>query len=243
MRRLSPRHRYEGFKNQQLVPETEVERSLYVILHGGEALSKVCPLKPWDETSLLEPSIEYPHYVFNQESVRAVLEAFLLSTDDDYRISQALEMPLDEIDVYRHLYFDTTVFRTQLERIVFMQEFPEEHPHKKLYNIALRHGFDALRWHFCQARGEMTPELVIKTVMTDAYFRSLEHRGLISTSKLAREAAKYAKISIDCARTLIAKSETVDETTENLRLKFEQVRKNRTIEDLTREVGIEKVVH
>lgn len=243
MRRLSPRHRYEGFYNKTLVPETSTERSLYVLLHGPEALGDVCPLRPWGEHTLLEPSIEYPYWVFQDQTLRVLIEAFLLSTDDDGKIAQALDMPPDEVEVYREVFFDTKVFRTQLERIAFMQEFPEHHPYKKLYSIALRHGFEALRWHYCQNRGEISPEFVVKSVMTDAYFRSLEHRGLISTSKIAREAAKYAKISIDCARTLIAKSETVDETTESLRLKFEEVRKNRTIEDLKLETGVEKVVH
>jgi len=243
MQQLNPRHRYEGFLHKRIIPETALERSLYVLLHGASALGAVCPLRPWSVNTLIEPSIAYPHWVFQQQTLRVLIEAFLLSTEDDAKISHALDMPPDEVEVYRSVFFDTKVFRTQLERIVFMQEFPENHPYKKLYSIAMRQGFEALRWNYCQNRGEVTPELVIKTVMTDAYFRSLEHRGYISTSKTAREAAKYARISVDCARALISKSETVDETTESLRLKFEEVRRNRTIEDLKLEAGIDKVVH
>ncbi len=243
LRRPNPRHRIEGFQKKLIVPETECERSLYVILHKPEGLNEVCPLRPWSENTLLEPSVEYPWQIYNNDTVRSVLEAFLLASEQDFPVSDALGMPIDEVNIYRMLFFDTKVFRTQLERIVFMQEIPDDHPYRKLYEIAMRQGVAALRWHFCQDKGEVQPENVLKTIMTDAYFRSLEHRGQIPTTKLAREAAKYAKLSMECARALIQKSETVDETTESLKLKFEEVRRNRTIDDLHREVGAERVVH
>lgn len=181
--------------------------------------------------------------VYTAQSVRVVLEAFLLASNDNFAVATALEMAHDEVDNYRTLFFDTRVFRTQLERIVFMSGIPDDHPHKKLYDIALRQGLGALQWHYCQKKGEVEAEDVLKTIMTDSYFRALEHRGLSATSKQAREAAKYAKISLECARTLFAKSEALDANTEQLRLKFEEVRKNRTINDLHNEVGTERIIH
>jgi hypothetical protein len=124
-----------------------------------------------------------------------------------------------------------------------LQSIAEDDPHKALYRVAFHQGLGALRWQFCRNKGEVPAEDVIRTIMTDAYFRSMEHRGQIITSKLAREAAKYAKISLECARAILQKSDTADESTEDLRIKFEAARQNRTIDDLKREAGPDKVVH
>ena len=243
MRAHSPRHRYEALKAKSALPQTDYERSLYVLLHGGAALSEVCPNRPWTDGCVIDPCVEYPYWIFQAEGVRPILEAFLLASADDYAVSDALGMPQSEVEIYRHLFFDTRVFRTQLERMMFMQQIPENHPHKQFYSIALRQGLSALRWHYCQDKGEVAPDAVLKTVMTDAYFRSLEHRGLATTTKLAREAAKYAKISLECARALLQKGDQIESDIEHLRVKFEEVRRNRTVEDLQRETGIEQIIH
>jgi hypothetical protein len=243
MRPPNPRHRFEAIKARTLVPETEYERSLYVILHGGQALTNVCPNRPWDNNTVIDPSVEYPYGVYLSEGIRPILEAFLMASNNDHAVSDALGMPQDEVEIYRTLFFDTAVFRTQLERMLYMQQIPEGHPNKHYYSIALRQGLEALRWNFCQEKGEVAPDTVLRTMMTDAYFRALEHRGMPSISKQAREAAKYAKISYECAKALIQKSDQLDADVENLRVKFEEVRKNRTIEDLQRDTGIEKVIH
>jgi hypothetical protein len=77
------------------------------------------------------------------------------------------------------------------------------------------------------------PEEIIKTLMTDTYYRALEHRGLPITGKVAKEALKLARVSMDCAKTLINGGPSLSEEDANsLKVQFEQVRKNRTIADL-----------
>jgi hypothetical protein len=68
--------------------------------------------------------------------------------------------------------------------------------------------------------------------MVDNYYRSLEHRGMAVTSKVAKEAAKLAKVSADCAKTLIARSEMQLDQIESLRFKFESAGPNRSHEDV-----------
>jgi len=239
MRTPNPRHRYDAFYTRRKVPETDTERSLYVALHGSDALNKVCPLRPWPEGHHIDPLIHYPVLVYKTDSIRSILEAFLIASKNDFHIAEAIGMPPEEVSFYRHVFFDTGVFRTELELIVFMQEIPEDHPYKAYYRIAYHQGLGALRWQFCRNKGEVPAVDVVKTVMTDAYFRSLEHRGQLITGKLAREAAKYAKISVECARALLSNDSFRDEDAENLRIKFEEARGNRTVED----IGADKVVH
>lgn len=239
MRSPNPRHRYDALANQRRIPETNHERSLYVALHGKDALDKLSPLRLWNPDQEINSILDYPMLVFKTESIRSILESFMIATDNDFSISQAISMPPEEVSVYRELFFDTAVFKTELEIMVFMQEIPEEHPYKPYYRIAYHQGLGALQWHFCRNKGEVLAQDVIKTLMTDSYFRSMEHRGQAITGKLAREAAKYAKISLECARALLGNNDFINEDAENLRIRFEEARGNRTVED----IGADKVVH
>lgn len=241
--KINPYRVYEGIRSQTRVPETELERSLFVQLHGPEALTKVLPLRPWGKDTLLDPSIHYPWTVFNIAEVRVVLEAFLLSTEDDYQIYDALRVPADEVGAYRALFFDTSVFRTDLELIVFLRRFSDDEVTKKLYRIAFHQGFGALRWHMCRDKGTVEPEDVIKSVMTDSFYRSLEHRGASLTSKLAKEASNYARVSLECARTLVRDRAPGHADIEDLRIRFEEAKKIRNINDLKVEMGGEEVMH
>lgn len=239
MRSPNPRHRYDALFTKRKVPETNAERSLYVVLHGKDALNKACPFRPWSEDHGVDPLLNYPLLVFKTDSIRAILEAFMIASKNDFAIAEAISMPPEEVSMYRELFFDTAVFKTELETMVFMQEIPEDHPYKAYYRIAYHQGLGALQWHFCRNKGVVEAQDVVKTIMTDAYFRSLEHRGQPITGKLAREASKYAKISMECARALLGNNDFINEDAESLRIKFEETRGNRTVED----IGMDKVVH
>lgn len=239
MRSPNPRHRYEALASRRRIPETNHERSLFVALHGKELLDKENPLRPWNPDQDIDTFLIYPMLVFKTDSIRSILEAFMIASDSDFLISQAISMPPEEVNLYRELFFDTSVFRTELEIMVFMQEIPEDHPYKPYYRIAYHQGLGALQWHFCRNKGEVLAQDVVKTLMTDSYFRALEHRGQLITGKLAREAAKYAKISLECARALLGTNDFINEDAENLRIRFEEARGNRTVDD----IGLDKVVH
>jgi len=242
MRLPNPRHRYDALKRKARAPETESERSLYVLLHGPEELNKAVPLRTWDDTQVIDPSVEYPFNVFHTPAVRSVLEAFLIASTDNAAICEALAMPAEEVNVYRSLFFDTDTFKTDLELIVFLQQVSaEDESTWQLYKIAFHQGLGALRWHFCRDKGQVSPEVVIRSVMTDSYYRSLEHRGQAVTSKVAKEASRLARTAMDCARTLLT-DQTGNADAEDLRIKFEQARKNRTIDQYA-QVNPNEIMH
>jgi hypothetical protein len=215
---------------------------LFVLLHGAKALNKAVPLKPWDDQQIVDPNIEYPYVIYCTESIRSILEAFLLASREDQLIAEALSIPHEEVCQYRHLFFDTSVFRTDLELIAFMQSVPEDNPHKSLYRIAFNQGLGGLRWNFCRDKGLVNPEEVIRTIMTDNFYRSLEHRGQRITGKVAKEAARLAKLSLECARVLVGEDAPKQGDVEALRFRFEQNRQNKTLHDLESQ-GIEEVLH
>lgn len=235
MKRLrSPRHRYEDILHKKRAPDNEYERSLFVELHGAEELNKLLPHKPWEEGTNTDPTFNYPYAVFSCEETRAVLEAFLLSNEDDRDIADAVAMEPEEVGQYRFLFFDTSVFKSDLELIVFIREIPDNNRFKELYKIAFHQGFKALRWHFCRDKGEISTEEVLRTQMLDAHFRAIEHRGKPITGKISKEAKSYARFAVSCAKTLqsLQDASDGDADKEDLRIKFETAEKNRTIDDL-----------
>jgi hypothetical protein len=241
MRLRNPRHRYECVKTRVRLPTDDLERTLFVILHGADELNKISPQRPWGADQVVDPSVRYPHNVFNSETTRMILEAFLISTDSDADIGDALGMNIDEVHAYRHLFFDTDCFRTDLDLIAYMRSIPEESEYKGMFKVAFHQGFHALRWQFCRDKGRVEPEDVIRTIMTDTFFRSLEHRGMSLTSKAAKEATKLATTALQAARILTGDEPPADSDLQGLKMKFEQVRENRTVQDLQKS-GVE-VIH
>jgi len=241
MRPRDPRYRYSGIRNKTRIPESDLERSLFVLIYGDAELNNLTPHRPWNNNTIVDPSIKYPFDVFNIDATRTVIEAFLLATEEDHEVGTALTMPADEVSAYRHLFFDTSVFKTDLDIIVYLQSIPDDAPYKGLYKIAFHQGIGALRWHFCRDKGHVEPTDVVRTLMTDTFFRSLEHRGQSITSKAAKEAAKMANTALLCAKTLLQDASTSESDIESLRMKFEEIRSSRTIQDLEKS-GIE-VIH
>jgi len=239
--RRDPRHIFKDMYHQARQPANDLERSLFVLLHGGPALTALTPLRPWTDSCLIDPSVKYPFEVYSREATRGVMEAFLIASDEDHSIGDALEMPYDEVSAYRTLFFDTRVFATDLDLIVFMQQIPEDAPAKALYKIAFHQGLGALRWQFCRKKGEVQPGDVVRTLMTDSFFRSLEHRGQSITSKAAKEAGRMANNALTAARVLLNDVDAVDNDIESLRMKFEEIKRNRTVDDFAK--AGEEIVH
>lgn len=241
MRLRNPRHRVECISQRLRQPTDDLERTLFVILHGPAELNKITPQRPWAAGQIIDPSISYPHNVYQSNATRMILEAFLISTDVDADIGEALGMNIDEVHAYRHLFFDTECFRTDLDLIAYMRSIPEDTEYKGMFKVAFHQGFHALRWQFCRDKGRVEPEDVIRTIMTDTFFRSLEHRGLPLTSKAAKEASRLATTALQAARILTGDEAPIDADIQSLKMKFEQVRENRTLQDL-KTSGIE-VLH
>jgi hypothetical protein len=234
MRLRNPRHRYEDILNKKRAPDGEYERALFVELHGVEELNKLLPHKPWRENTKQPSTFNYPYNVFRNEDTRAVLEAFLLSNTNDQDIAKAIAMEPEEVGQYRYLFFDTSVFHSDLELIVFIQDIPDDFKYKELFKIGFHQGFKALRWQFCRDKGDISIEEVLRTQMLDAHFRAIEHRGKAITGKIPKEARNYARFAISCAKTLqsIQDADHLDDDEESLRIKFKNAESNRTILDI-----------
>jgi len=242
VRKRDPRHRYLDLKNRKVLPDTIFERAIYVLLHGKKVFDADIPHNPWDDSQELEPDAVYSWEVFNNLGLRSIFESFLFSTDNDRLVEDSLGVSATTVGIYREIFFDTTVFKNDLERIAWLQTVPDEDVAKEAYKTAFHQGFAALRWHYCRDKGRVSLEEAEYTVLTDSYVQYLSHRGKSLTGRTAREARNLSKVVLESIKTIRSKSDLGDnESAESLRFKFKETRKTATIDELNAE-GIE-VMH
>lgn len=229
--RYNPRLRYEAVLSGK-APSTEEERSLFVLIHGVDSLNLLLPLKPWKRDSLILSEVEYAYKaIFLDRMLKSTLEAFLLASSENLEVSKALGMTPEEVNTYRTLFFDTSIFRNDLEIIAFLRSLADDEETKELYRLAYNQGFEALRWHFCRDKGNVSPDEVLQTLMLDAYHRARSHRGLSINSKTAQQALKHASLALQCARTIKAESGVIH-SDEGLEFKFITPKDNPTVNEL-----------
>ena len=242
MRQCDPRHRYNALRERKQLPESDAERTIYVLIHTEAVFNKDLPLKPWPAKQVLDPVGHYAWDIYNNLALRNLFEAFLFASEDNELVYNSLGVDYDEIGFYRTLFFDTNVFRNDLERIAWMQTIPDSDSQKELFRIAFNQGLAALRWHYCRNKGEVSPEEAEKVVLTDSFVQYLGHRGKPLTGKVAKEARGLSKVILEAVKTMRTKEDTFDgASSEGIRFKFTQARDNKTLEDLQAE-GVE-VIH
>lgn len=225
------------------MPETASERSIYVLIHGEQVFNKEIPLKPWPQGQVVEPIAYYTWEIFNSPGLKGIFEAFLFSTDRNSHITTCLGVDENEVAFYRDMFFNTEVFRNDLERTAWLQTIPDEDATKELFKVAFHQGFASLRWNYCRDKGTVSMEEAENTVLTDSYIQYLSHRGKTLNNKTAKEARSLGKVVLEAIKTKRAKDDMGGEreTSESLRFKFSEARKTATIDELNKE-GIE-VMH
>jgi len=238
-----PQHRYLAIQTKTAMPENEMERALYVLIHGVRELNKKTPLKKWKKEQKIPEEIKYVYDVYQTTELKSLLESFLLSTVDDYEIYKATGVTVEESQTYRHLFFDTEVFRNDLDIIAFLKSIPDTAPTKELYKIAFHQGFGALRWNYCRDKGEIGADEAMQTILSDSYYQFLSNRGKPLTSKIAKEARDIAKIAISCIQTLNTNKEgpSVGDEEKSLRFMFDTARPNKTVNEMEKDG--KRVVH
>lgn len=236
----NPRHRIQAMETLSRLPEDEIERMLVVLLHGEETLNKLVPLKPWRKGTPTDSTLEYALDLYLLEEQRAYIEASLICCDDNALIAKAFKFDEEEVQYYRHCFFDTSVFRNYAHTIHYIRTLPDESFGKQLISMGFHNGFGAIRYHFTPNKELVGEDEVLRTTMTDAYYRSQAHRGRPLTSKAAKESLKWAHTAIACSKMLL-RDETPQQSAGDLKFKFVEGQKTTDIRNLE-DAGI-KVIH
>lgn len=186
---MSPRHRY--FTTRDLVangssaPSDAVMAQLFELLSG-----RPCAV-----------DVRYAWELFQEETHRPVLDAFLLAKAPFDLIEKTLGVAQAALTVYAHLFMDCAVVRNRLEALSFASSYEGPDHGRDLLRTVVTVGLEYLLW----AHGgnvDIDPRAVVRRTMTDAYFRGLAHRGNAVTTATAKEAQKWWRMAIQNAQLL-----------------------------------------
>lgn len=160
-------------------PENALEQAYYSLLETGESAHQ---------------TLLYATEIYNKPIERYVLNAFLLAGAEDKQLEFHLRIPIDVTAIYRHLFFDLTQFRDELDILSWVSEKEYGEGSRKeveLLKQALLGGLDSLLWVYSRNKEELNPRKVLESIMADAYFRAKIHRSAPIGSKVAKEAQAY----------------------------------------------------
>lgn len=143
------------------------------------------------------------------DSERDIMQAWLVAGATDVQIKDAIGLAEETTQAYRHLFFDMTVFRDQLDLIKWVRQYTEENEEANtaVLQNALVMGVPYLTWVYSRGEIEIDPDVVKRQVMADAYFRGRTNRMHSMTSKEAQIAHQYMSTAFKASQVLGEKSQ------------------------------------
>lgn len=185
----NPWHRYRAVKDAPEPPEHPSERALWELLHGQAGDNYVA--------RALE--------AYAGDTEREVMQAWLIAHATDAQVKQYLRVPEEVTRAYRHLFFDTGVFRDELDVLRWVREYKPSGTaayDEGLLQNAMMFGVDYLVWIFFRGESSVDPETVKKQVMADAYFRGRMNRFHPLTSREAQLSHTFMATAFKAAQAL-----------------------------------------
>ena len=146
--------------------------------------------------------VEYARDLWEEKEHRAALDAFLLARVALPQIAEVLEISIDTVAAYAHLYMDVTVFRNKLERRSYAMRYGDDKYASELVRTAVVAGAEYLLWTFDEKHDTLEPATVVRRAMVDGYFRGLAHRGNGITTDVTREAHRWMQFGVSNAQSL-----------------------------------------
>lgn len=154
--------------------------------------TKTCPSQE-AETAFL---------IFEDSTQREILEALILGGCPDEDIHTAFRVPVKSIHVYKELFFDIRNFRTDLERISYLEDYPDSFG-RELKIRASNLGYEYVLYTY----GNIVPKssaqkaLVQKMFLSSAY-KAMNMNYSSMTSATMKAAVEHGKLMLKAYETL-----------------------------------------
>lgn len=154
-------------------------------------------VKRHEDNLEMERAIE----IFKEPFERERFQPWLLAGATEEDINARVGVNVQTTKNYKHLFFDVTVFRDELEKQLWVAKY-EGSPEGMAYlQKAVLHGVEAVA-HVMGAVCTLDPNTVIEQSMKDAYFRSQALRGAKLSSPEINMAHSLMKTAIEHAQLL-----------------------------------------
>lgn len=152
-------------------------------------------------------NVAYAHELYAREFRREILQAWIVAGATDEQVQTCLRVPIDVVSAYRHLFFDVTAFRDDLELFDWVNSYAGTPSGKVLLQQATMSGITGLMWMYNRGDVKIDPKAVLRQAMTDAHFRSHAGRFNGIATREAEAAHKHMKTAMSAASQL-AKGDT-----------------------------------
>jgi hypothetical protein len=180
------------------------------------------------------PDVEEAYSIYITDEQRHVIDAALIAKASDEDLRTELSIGPTVMAAYRHLFFDRTVFRHDLDVATYIHQLEIEDEVRSIYTCAVQQGADVLlAKHHIGPRAPLDPKEVLRRTLAAFYERSQAHRGEQITSEAARESLKWAKEAVNASVVLIDKgSNQAEAALKDLRLTLEVRNQTVTLEQI-----------
>lgn len=149
------------------------------------------------------PGAQIAFRIYESSRQREILEALLLSGCPDNVLEEALRVPKEAAQIYRELFFDLTKFQTDLDRLEYLEDYPDEWGRDlKLKAVSLGYEFVLFTFANLVPKTAAQKQLVERLFMATAYkAMAMNMHGI--ASNVTRLAVKHAELMLKAYDTLV----------------------------------------
>lgn len=136
------------------------------------------------------------------ETQREILEALILSACPEETIERALAVPKEATAWYKELFFDTTAFLTDLDKIEYLTNYEDDFG-RELKNRAVSLGYEFVLFTYANLvpKTEVQKQLVERMFMATAYkAMSMNYSGI--RTEITKNAVKHAELMLKAYEAL-----------------------------------------
>jgi len=190
MKHSTPDHRYQAvrkaIKSNGKAPKGRIEADLFALMQGGNSADEV----------------DYAYDIYNSIFKREVMEAFLLATATPSEIHSILQVPENVTDTYEHLFFDTSVFKNELDRINYAYTYERDDFGASLKKFVIDMGKESLKIKMGRGSYVVDPQYVQDGIRSTAYLMGQMIKANPMDSRMARESLNWAKLGLKAATSV-----------------------------------------
>lgn len=181
-------------------------------------LARVMLMVPID---IKEPEDIVTHLIYKtyqRPYKKELLEAALISGAEPKEINAAFGIPENMTELYMHLFFDMNVFEDRLDIIEYVQMYSKSKFGKEAKEFAIKLGKEAFFVRYGSASYAIDARHVHESIMSMAYMLGTLAKSNPTDSSTAKEAMKWAQLSIKASSTKPQQSQSAAKGIEQIRI-------------------------
>lgn len=185
----------------------------------------------------------YAKDIYDNDYKSEVIEAFLLAGAKNNDVAAVLRVPAQVVNVYRFLFFDTEVFKDELDVEAYAQGYGESEFGKEIKVCAVTLGIDYLRYRFGRnKKHDISMVDALSSMIETGYVLSKATRLNPLDSNSAREARQWMMSAIKGMESYIKVKPALEEYNDEFRIALQKI-DSQTEERISTIIPEEEIIH